>query len=380
MYRAQELLQQHGISARKLAERLKMSKTTVNRLLKNERWPTRVERAVLKAKIAATLRAAGATRAQIAAAWQSISAKPVKTSAKDLMLRRKSMITLEMQKHMGLTRDPFDNELDGPEDVLDTPQTKRVVDRMVDAAKNCKFIAVIGPVGSGKSTAKQLFLHELRRNQKYLVCEPEIISKERCAPVHIVHAMMDDFMYLGTRSRNFKRIFDPKGDFETKSRWVHALLRTKVSDGKKLVLVIDEAHAIPALTLKALKRFHELQDGFKKLIAIILVGQEELHHSLVGNYDLREVSARVNIVEMNHIARSVEDYLEHKISRAGGSLPKIIEPAAVQQIKRLLQKPMPLTINNLAARAISEAYERGMLPVSSQIVEDAYRSFKHLAA
>lgn len=391
-----KLLSKHRISYRKLSADTGISKSTLHNLIQLGLWPKHTPKNEMKKKLMAALRAAGASAREVMLAWPQTKPEtrlpktfgritapsPRKNTAHDvnILLRRKTMITQEIQTKLGLARDPFDNELDSPEDVFDSSQTKRVVNRMIDAAKNCKFIAVCGPVGSSKTVCKNLFKHELKRNQKYLVSEPMIISKEKCLPSHIIHAMMDDFMYGGSRSATFKRVYSYRGDFEEKCRWIHALFRTKVADGKKLVLIIDEAHALQPETLKALKRFHELQDDFKKLIAIILIGQEELLHLLSGNYGLREVSARINVVEMNPITREVEAYLQHKFERAGGKMKAILDDSAIQQIKRLLQKPMPLALNNLVARSITEAYEKGMFPVNAQMVEEAYRSFKQLAA
>ncbi len=47
------------------------------------------------------------------------------------------------------------------------------------------------------------------------------------------------------------------------------------------LLVIEEAHGLPTATLKHLKRFFELEDGFKKLLGIVLIGQTELRMNLL---------------------------------------------------------------------------------------------------
>jgi len=287
------------------------------------------------------------------------------------------MIGSEIQKHLGLTRDPFDNEIDSAEDVMPTKQHQRVLSRMLDAARNCKFLAVVGPVGSGKTIVKTLFIEELKRKQNFLISEPHIISKEKCSPTNIITAMTDDFLYGAKRTEAMKNVNPMRGgDLEERSRWVHALLRLKISEGKKLVLLIDEAHGLREETLRSLKRFHELQEGFKKLISIILVGQEELMNVLHGNYALREVSARINIVEMKPINNLVDDYLTHKLSRAGVELIKVMDESAIKTVKRLLPKAVPLSVNNLASRSIEEAYNLGVWPVTGDIVETAYRSFR----
>lgn len=290
------------------------------------------------------------------------------------------MIGQEIQKALGLTKDPFDNELESSDDVLATPSSQKALNKLLDAVKHQKFVALHGPVGSGKSTLKILLVQELKRRQNYLISEPVIIDKEKCRPSNIINAMFDDFQYAKSRSNAMKRISPIKGDLEERTRWVNALFHLKVREGKKLVLIIDEAHGLRTDTLRSLKRFHELQDGFQKLLSIILIGQEELVSLLSGNFELREVSARINMIEMKPIPKAVDDYLTHKIERAGGELVKIMDDSALKTIKRLLPNALPLTLNNLTSKSIEHAFEVGQFPVTGEIVESAYRNIKNLAA
>ena len=389
MYHIRTVLQQEGVSLNTLRERMeqKLSKTALHDILANGKFPKRQNIAALKNEIIRAARAAGIHQSQLKQAWQraktqSQSTQPTRPSLStdDEIIRRRTMISQEIQKHLGLNRDPFDGEIESAADVMNTKPHQRVLSRMLEAAKNCKFLAVVGQVGSGKSIVKTLFTEELKRKQNYLISEPEIISKEKCLPSNLINAMVDDFLYSSSRTGNMKNVNARRGDLEEKSRWVHALLRLKVSDGKKLVLLIDESHGLREETLRSLKRFHELQDGFKKLLSIILIGQDELLENLTGNYALREVSARVNIIEMKAIPTLIEDYVDHKLTRAGADVKKIMDDSALKTIKRLLPKAVPLSINNLLSRSIEEGYNLGTFPITGEVVESAYRSFKVVMA
>jgi len=376
---ARQIFLRYGITYRKLREFLYAqnhphSKTTISDMINHGKWPKRDQ--MVRENVMLFLAQHGVPKPVLNSLFQ----EPAVNDAPDKILRRKTMITPEIQKAIGLSKDPFDNELEGIEDVMPTTPSKKVLAKMMDAARNGKFIAICGPVGSGKSVAKTVFKEELKNKQNYLICEPEIIDKEKCIPSNIINAMIDDFLYGAARTRNLKSVSIGKGDLEVKSRWVHALLRMKVNEGKKLVLIIDEAHGLRPETLRVLKRFHELQDGFKKLLCIILVGQEELVERLTGNYDLREVSARINLVEMRAIPNDIADYLEHKFLRAGGKLNGILDDSALKAVKRLLPKAIPLSINNLTSKAIEDAYNAGSFPVNAELVESAYRSIKNIAA
>lgn len=386
-YHAKFLLKRFGANYNQVREFLlsrshQISHTSVSDIFNHGQWPKR-NTEKLKKDLQQFLQKLGASEHELAHAWQKSTAPSKPKSGQtpeELLLRRKIMINSEIIKKLGLAKDPFDTELDSVDDVLSTPAMESVVKKMLDAARKCKFIGVHGPVGSGKTIAKMVFTEKLLREKNFLISEPAIIEKSKCLPSSIMKAMFDDFLYNRARSNQMDNIWKKRGDLEEKSRWVHAMLRTRVKEGKKLVLIIDEAHDLRPETLRALKRFHEMQEGFRKLISIIIIGQEELLSLLSGNFDLREVSVRINMIEMKPIKKSVEEYLAHKFERAGGKLAKILDASAVESIKSLLANPIPITLNNLTSAAIEKAYEIDHFPVNAEIVETAFRSIKNTVA
>ncbi|XLM22759.1 AAA family ATPase, partial [Chromobacterium piscinae] len=87
--------------------------------------------------------------------------------------------------------------------------------------------------------------------------------------------------------------------------------------GYRHCLVIDEAHSLPIPTLKHLKRFFELELGFKKLLSIILIGQPELKVKLSErDAAVREVVQRCEMVELAPLEGGrLEEYLKFKLER-----------------------------------------------------------------
>lgn len=376
-YRIKALCAAHGVSYIELATALDISKTACSDLLNKAIWPKRRERADIEQAAQDFMQNHGVGKRELANLWQHDQ-----NGSPDKILRSMTMLTPEILEKVGLAKDPFNAEMTSLFDLFLPKQHTTVLTKMMDAAKNCKFIAVTGSVGSGKTILKQAFMERLRDQRNYLVCEPEIIDMPRCIPATIIDAMLEDFMFLRSNTDSFKHIARKgsnrqKGNLEERSRWIHSLLKVKVKDGKKLVLMIDEAHLLPTHTLKTLKRFHEMQDGFSKLLSIILIGQEELVSFLKGNAEIREVSARLNIVQMPAIPNLVEDYLRHKIQRAGGRLEEIITDDGLKMVKTLLagDAAIPISLNNLLAKSIEDGYLVNSLPVTAEIVETAYRKF-----
>ncbi len=90
-----------------------------------------------------------------------------------------------------------------------------------------------------------------------------------------------------------------KSSPEARFRQVHTVLRDSRRAGNSHCLIIEEAHGLSFHTIKHLKRFLELEDGFKKLISIVLLGQPELKQKLSeANPAVREVVQRCEVVEL----------------------------------------------------------------------------------
>ncbi|HBU7864623.1 TPA: AAA family ATPase, partial [Escherichia coli] len=86
---------------------------------------------------------------------------------------------------------------------------------------------------------------------------------------------------------------------DARFRQLHRVLKDSSQAGFSHVLVIEEAHSLPIPTLKHLKRFFELESGFKKLLSIVLIGQPELADKLSErNMEVREVVQRCEVVEL----------------------------------------------------------------------------------
>lgn len=85
----------------------------------------------------------------------------------------------------------------------------------------------------------------------------------------------------------------------------------------------------PIPTLKHLKRFFELEDGFKKLISIVLIGQPELKLKLSErNTEVREVVQRYEVVELTPLDAELENYVAFRLAKVGKKLSDIFEEDA----------------------------------------------------
>jgi len=193
------------------------------------------------------------------------------------------MLSQETLKHFKLFRNPFWDDVRSKEDVYLNQDSRFILAAMVDVAKNQGILAISGDSGAGKTVLRKLFMEELREDDDIAVIIPRVFDKSKITAASLCDAIVAD-----VSSEN------PKRTMEAKARQVERLLRTATQGGRRHVLIIEEAHDLTVPILKYLKRFWEMEDGFNRLLGIILIGQNELKHKLNErkNYQMREFIRR----------------------------------------------------------------------------------------
>lgn len=152
------------------------------------------------------------------------------------------------------------------------------------------------------------------------------------------------------------------------------------------VLIIEEAHSLPLTTLKHLKRFSELKNGFKPLLSVILIGQQVLRDKLSErNPSVREVVQRCEMVQLCPLDNDLEDFITFKFDRAGKKAGEVIDTSGIQMIREKMtvktgRQPYtgqdvytsnlyPLAIGNLMVAAMNTAAEIGVPVINGDIIK-----------
>lgn len=296
------------------------------------------------------------------------------------MLLRRQILSPQAKRHFGLFRDPFDNDVQAAEDVFVTPDIRYVREAMYQVAKNGGFMAIVGESGAGKSTLRRdLADRILRESQPITLIEPFVLGMEdndqkgkTLKAAHIAEAIIAALSPLE----------NPKRSAEARFRQLHKALKESRRAGVAHCLVIEEAHGLSIPTLKHLKRFFELEDGFKKLLSIILIGQPELKLKLSEQaHEVREVVQRCEIVELAPLDKSLPDYLKFKFDRIGKPLPELIDDAGIDAIATKLtvlannrrdsiSLLYPLAVNNLLTATMNFAATLGAPKISADLVRE----------
>jgi type II secretory pathway predicted ATPase ExeA len=296
------------------------------------------------------------------------------------MLLQNENLTPAARKHFGLFRSPFADDINSREDIFLSPDIRLCRELLWDVAKNGGFCALVGESGSGKTTIREELLDRIQReSQPVIVMEPYVLAMEH-------NDKLGKTLKSGQIAETIVTTLDPNAPLKSaphaRFKQLHDALRASYKAGNSHVLIIEEAHSLPMATLKHLKRFRELKEGFARLLGVILIGQPELKMSLSAhNPEVREVAQRCEVVELEPLDRHLVDYLKHKISRVGGNPDEIFEADAYDAIRTKLARVQrggkisdavsvcyPLVVNNLVTRAMNVAASIAAKKVSAEII------------
>ena len=371
---------QIGKSYAVAAAEIGCSKPTLVGVIKHRNWPKK-NAAALREKLKTFFKQNGADIPECLENEPEAAPSTTNESEDENMLLRKATLTQAARQAFGLARDPFNDEIHSADDVFATPDIRYVREAMYQTAAHGGFVAVVGESGAGKSTLREDLADRIQREGRpIMVIEPYVLAMEdndikgkTLKAVHIAEAVLEAVAPGES----------PKRSPEARFRQIHRALQESAKAGNKHVLVIEEAHGMPLPTLKHLKRFFELKQGFERLLGIVLIGQTELAQKLSENNPaVREVVQRCEVVTLQPLTDGkLAGYLKHKFARAGADIAAVLDDSAIDAIsERLNQRQRtqrgvvetsllyPLAVNNLVSAAINQAAELGFDKVDGDMV------------
>jgi MSHA biogenesis protein MshM len=131
------------------------------------------------------------------------------------------------------------------------------------------------------------------------------------------------------------------------------------TQGKRVVLCIDEAQAMPEQTLEALRLLTNLETEKRKLLQVVLFGQPELDAHLAQE-SVRQLRQRITFAHrLATIDREgMGAYVNHRLLVAGSNGGVQFEPQALRLLHEA-SRGVPRLINILSHKALMVAFGRG---------------------
>ncbi len=357
----------------------RLSQAAANLLLNNHTFPRSTPAASIRRQTEDYLRASGVSETDIASIWERDPGDALNrritepTTPVTDPLPERDMLTHHAKKHFKLFQNPFEDDVQKPEDVFLSAEQRYIRETLFNTAKHGGFLAVIGESGAGKSVLRRDLIDRIQREEHPItVIQPRSFDKTRLTAGSICEAIIKD---VSPEARVGLSL-------EARSRNVERMLINSSRGGHNHVLIIEEAHDLHVKTLKYLKRFWEMEDGFKKLLAIILIGQPELGGKLDErqNFEAREVIRRCEVAELEPLNGDLKAYLELKFKRVGKDVQDILEADAFDAIRerltlhrrgsnQTLRMHYPLIVNNTLVKCMNLAAEMGAKRINAEIIK-----------
>lgn len=224
------------------------------------------------------------------------------------------------------------------------------------------FIVVTGEIGAGKTTLLRTLLDELDRAQ---VVAAQIVSTQ-LESGDLLQAIITAFGIPCNGSTKASMIST-----------LEAFLMTLATQGRRALLVIDEAQNLEIRAIEELRMLSNFQLGTQSLLQSFLVGQPELRKKLESPMmeQLRQrVTASCHLGPLS--IDETRGYVEHRLKRVGWQQRPLITDDAFDQIFRWTGG-VPRRINRLANRLLLAAFLEGRETIEGALVENTAHELKN---
>ena len=226
------------------------------------------------------------------------------------------------------------------------------------------FIALTGEVGSGKTTVLRALLNQLEADH---YCTALIFNPCLSAP-ELMQNINREFG-IPIHDSNHSSLLDALNPF----------LLQQNTEGRTVVLVIDEAQDLEAPVLEQIRLISNLETDRDKLIQIVLSGQPEFVQ-ILKRKELQQLSQRITV--RYHLQpmdfQDTVTYINHRLEVAGRRSGTIFSKGALKRIYGY-SRGLPRLINVACDRALLVGYTRDTEKISSRIVAAGIKDMRRHA-
>lgn len=261
-------------------------------------------------------------------------------------------------EHFGLTEPPF----------RITPHTDfffsggnrgATLDALIYAITHDEgIVKVSGEVGSGKTMLCRVLMERLPEHVTIIYLANPSLSRD-----DILYAIADELRLDIPENSRAAAVLRALQDHLIKS----------FSEGRQVVVLIDEAHAMPVETLEEIRLLSNLESNRSKLLQLVLFGQPELN-DVLSRPDMRQLKERIthNFMLEPLIRDDVAGYLEFRMRAAGYKGPSVFTPKATKAIS-VASLGLTRRINILADKSLLAAFSESTHQIGEKQVSAAIK-------
>lgn len=246
--------------------------------------------------------------------------------------------------HFGLTELPFTLTPNTSFFLALEPHNEALAVLMTALKTGEGFIKVIGEVGTGKTLLCRKLLNEIPEHfvtayipNPYL--NPDELRRAVAIELGVKQAQRMSAQLLTQRIQN--RLLE-----------LHA-------KGHSVVLILDEAQALPAESLEALRLFTNLETESRKLLQVVLFAQPELDQRLAQT-EFRQLRQRITFSYQLRAMKAdeVQQYIQHRLQVAGYKGAALFSASLCKKITKASQG-IPRLVNVLCHKMLMLSYGQG---------------------
>jgi len=224
------------------------------------------------------------------------------------------------------------------------------------------FIVITGEVGSGKTTLVRNLLQQL--------------PTQGLVAVQLVSTQLDANDILRMVAGAFFGVVPPAGDKAGLILSLERYFRKLHTEGKRALLVVDEAQNLTPSAVEELRMLSNFQTGNKSLLQSLLLGQPEFR-DIMQRPEMRQLRQRVTASA--HLGplepEETKGYIEHRLGRVGWTNKPRFEPEAYRDIHEF-SEGIPRQINILCDRLLLAGYLGEKTVLESADVREIFDEFR----
>lgn len=262
------------------------------------------------------------------------------------------------QEYFGLTEAPFSITPDTSYFYQHGHYSEALNTLLVALRAGEGFIKVTGEVGTGKTMLCRMLLNTVE--DRFVTA---YIPNPMLTPYGLQSALADELGLDMSRHYGHHQLL----------KMISNCLIALTTEGKNVVLCIDEAQAMHVETMEALRLLTNLETEKQKLLQVVLFGQPELDERL-NEKEVRQLKQRITFsYKLKPIDKEgMELYLTHRLRVAGYKGGNLFEINAMGSLFKA-SRGIPRLINILSHKSMMSAYGQGTKYVNNNNMRAAIK-------